>query len=164
MPSVFISVGSNIERSKNIGSALKALERQFGDLIVSSVYESEAVGFQGDPFFNLVVACDTKLSIREFADILSGIEAEHGRTQECKKFSSRTLDLDLLLYDKVILHEGKLKLPRDDILQYAFVLEPLAEIAPDLRHPVSGVRYADLWRDFDKRGLRQQRITPWPIS
>ncbi len=164
MPRVFISVGSNIERAKNIASALAALKRHFGALTVSSIYESEAVGFQGDPFYNLVVACNSNLQVLDIADILLKIEEQHGRTQECKKFSSRTLDLDLILYGDLILKEGKLKLPRDDILHYAFVLEPLAEIAPDLRHPVSGWRYADLWRRFDKSALRQRRITPWPIS
>ncbi len=100
------------------------------------------------------------MPLPELSPIFTEIEEMHGRTRQCKKFSSRTLDIDLLLYGDVVLEEGKLKLPRDEITRYAFVLEPLAEIAPDHKHPVSGQRYADLWAAFDKTGLAQQRLGP----
>jgi 2-amino-4-hydroxy-6-hydroxymethyldihydropteridine diphosphokinase len=105
-----------------------------------------------------VVRLSTDLPVQQVSEILTEIEEQHGRTRDCRKFSSRTLDLDLLLYSDLVLEEGKLKLPRDEITRYAFVLEPLAEIAPDARHPVSGERYADLWARFDKSGLNQRRI------
>ncbi len=161
MPRGYISIGSNIEREKNIFSALRALERQFGKLQVSSIFETEPVGFSGDPFYNLVVGFDSELDVKAVASLLREIEMEHGRTRNSHKFSARTLDLDLLLYGDLVMTEGRLQLPREEITRYAFVLEPLAEIAPDLQHPVSKQRFAELWEKFDKSGVRQKRI---PLS
>ena len=163
MPEIFLSIGSNIDREQHIPSALRELERRFGPLKVSSLYETAAVGFEGPSFHNLAVGFDSELSLPEISAILAEVEAMHGRTQQCKKFSSRTLDIDLLLYGDAVQREGKPSLPRDEITRYAFVLEPLAEIAPDRRHPVTGQRYADLWADFDKAGLPQKRIAPPPL-
>ncbi|MGR8951714.1 MAG: 2-amino-4-hydroxy-6-hydroxymethyldihydropteridine diphosphokinase, partial [Gammaproteobacteria bacterium] len=81
-------------------------------------------------------------------------------TRECKKFSSRTLDLDLILYGDLVLSDGRLQIPRDEIEKYAFVLEPLAEIAGERKHPVSGISYRELWERFDKDDLKQKRIKP----
>ncbi|CAI8943338.1 2-amino-4-hydroxy-6-hydroxymethyldihydropteridine diphosphokinase [Methylocaldum szegediense] len=158
MPDVFLSIGSNIEREKHIASALKELEERVGPLTVSSVYESEAVGFEGSSFYNLVVAFSTERPVSEIVTMLSEIESHHGRTRDCKKFSSRTLDLDLILYGDQVLQEGKLALPRDDITRYAFVLEPLAEITPNRKHPILGESYAELWAKFDKTGVKQRRL------
>lgn len=154
----FISLGSNIDREKNVVSALRMLEQQFGQLIVSSIYETEAIGFTGDPFYNLIIGFKSDLAVKEVAKILKQIENDHGRTRESKKFSARTLDLDLILYGDLIISDGRLKIPRDEIKRYAFVLEPLAEMAPDLRHPVCHHSYAELWEKFDKSKLHQQRI------
>ncbi len=82
---------------------------------------------------------------------------EHGRVHGGNKFEARTLDLDLVLYGDLILSEGRLQIPRDEITRYAFVLEPLAEVSPDLRHPETNIRYAELWENFDKSNLRQQK-------
>lgn len=158
MPEVFVSIGSNIDREKNVASALGMLEKCFGPLQVSSIYESEAVGFVGDPFFNLVIGFSTTLSASEVASLLADIEQRHGRTRNSKKFSARTLDLDLLLYGADILHVGKLRIPRDEITDYAFMLEPLAELVPHHEHPVFHRTYAELWADYDKAGLRQHRV------
>lgn len=162
MPEVFLSIGSNIERERNIPSALAELERRLGPMVVSGLYETEAVGFDGPPFHNLVAAFSTELPVQEVAAILAEIETQHGRIRESTKFSSRTLDVDLILYGDLVLSEGKLKLPRPEITRYAFVLEPLAEIAPEGRHPVTGERYADLWKRFDKTGSKQVRIGAAP--
>lgn len=158
MPDVFLSIGSNIEREKHIPSALRELEERVGSLTVSGVYESEAVGFEGARFYNLVAAFSTELPVSEIVKILSEIENNHGRTRDCKKFSSRTLDIDLILYGDEVLQEGKLTLPREDITRYAFVLEPLAEIAPNRKHPVIGETYAELWAEFDKTSVNQWRV------
>jgi len=156
----YISIGSNIDKDKNILASLKALEHVFGKLAVSSVYESEPVGFFGDTFYNLVVGFDSDLDVKIVAKHLRQIELDQGRTRDCKKFSSRTLDLDLILYGDLILSDGRLQIPRDEIERYAFVLEPLAELAGDLQHPVSHISYAELWEKFDKSNLGQKRVTP----
>jgi len=164
MPRVYISIGSNIDRDKNILASLQALEQQFGRLTISSIYESEPVGFTGDTFYNLVVGFNSELEVKDVAKQLRQIELDNGRTRDCQKFSARTLDLDLLLYDDLILNDGRLQIPRDEIEHYAFVLEPLAEIAPTLKHPISHLSYAELWEKFDKTNLKQKRVTPaWTL-
>lgn len=150
MPTVFISIGSNINKKQNISGAVKALEARFGPLILSHVYESEAVGFDGDNFYNLAAAFDTDVSLEELDTILTEIEDRHGRRRAGERFTSRTLDLDLLLYGDLVRHDSGFDIPRKEILEFAFVLQPLAEIAPALRHPETGVSYAEMWQRFDK--------------
>lgn len=160
MPRVYLSIGSNLERERHIPSTLRELEEIFGPLTISSIYESEAEGFEGPPFHNLVVGFDTDLPLEKAQERLKSIEQRHGRSPNDRKFVSRTLDLDLILYGDLILKDpgGKTLLPRDDILRYAFVLEPLAEIAPDLKHPVLKKSYRQLWQSFDRRKVRQRRL------
>lgn len=159
MPTGFISIGSNIDKEIHIPSSLKALRKLFGELVVSSIYESEPVGFVGDSFHNLIVQFDSDLPAKAVAKLLKQIELDHGRSKESQKFSARTLDLDLILYGDQIISDGRLQIPRDEIERYAFVLEPLSEIASDLTHPVSKLSYGDLWRNFDKRDLRQTKLS-----
>lgn len=159
MARVYVSIGSNIQREPNIRAGVADLKSRFGALILSSVYESEAVGFAGDSFYNLVAGFDTALTPQQVAAELRTIEEAHGRVRNGPRFSSRTLDIDLLLYDDLVLHEGKLEIPRDEITKNAFVLWPLAEIAPQLTHPQAGVSYGALWEAFDKPS---QPL--WPVA
>ncbi|MFA5017077.1 MAG: 2-amino-4-hydroxy-6-hydroxymethyldihydropteridine diphosphokinase [Methylobacter sp.] len=156
----YISIGSNINKDEHIPASLRALEQTFGELTVSSIYESEPVGFTGDVFYNLVVGFDSDLEVKAVAKQLRQIELDNGRTRDSRKFAARTLDLDLILYGDLIVNDGRLQIPRDEIEHYAFVLEPLAEIAPSLQHPVSHISYAELWEQFDKTDLRQKRVAP----
>lgn len=149
MAYVYISIGSNVDRDQNIRSALDMLRTEFGELEQSRVYETAAVGFEGQAFYNLVVGFETMQEPVSLVEILREIENDHGRVRQGKKFSDRTLDLDLLLYDDEIIDEGKLQIPRDEILKYAFVLGPLAEIAGDKLHPVERQSYQVLWDNFD---------------
>jgi 2-amino-4-hydroxy-6-hydroxymethyldihydropteridine diphosphokinase len=156
----YISIGSNIDKDKHIPASLYALNVHFGKLSISSIYESAPIGFIGNTFYNLVVGFNSQLKVKEVAKILHQIELDNGRTRDSQKFSSRTLDLDLILYDALVINDGTLQLPRDEIERYAFVLEPLAEIAPNLKHPISSLTYTNLWKTFDKTNLDQQRILP----
>ena len=158
MTQVFISIGSNIDREKNIRAAIQALTGRFGKLQLSSVYEADAVGFDGEPFLNLIVAFDTDKTASQVDLLLDEIEKQNGRTPEQKKFNPRTLDLDLVLYGDYVSQDPDLEIPRSEITRYAFVLEPLAEIAGELKHPVLKQRYDQLWQDFDTSQMVQRRI------
>lgn len=159
MTKVYLSLGSNINRYTHITAALEELTKEFGDLLISSVYESESVGFDGDPFLNLVVEMETELPIGELNPLLRHIETENGRVRGGPKFSSRTLDIDILTYGDFVGEESGVQLPRDEILKNAFVLRPLAEIAGDQCHPEMGVSYTELWAAYDKA---KQKL--WPVS
>ena len=144
----WISIGSNLERERSVRGAIDALQAQFGDLVISPVYETAAVGFQGDPFYNLVVGIESERSVREINRVLRAIEDAHGRVRGPVKFAPRTLDLDLLTWGDAVGIVDDCELPRDEILKYPFVLAPLADVAPDERHPVVGQRYAELWQQM----------------
>lgn len=158
MPNGFISVGSNIQKEENIPSSLNALKNYFGKIIISSLYETDSVGFEGDKFYNLIVQFNSTLPARSITKILRKIEKTHGRIHDEKKYTSRTLDLDLVLYGGYIISDSNLKIPRDEIECYAFMLEPLAEIVPNSIHPVINKSYAQLWSEFNKTNLRQKKI------
>ena len=164
MPRVWVSVGSNIDREHHIRAALADLHMAFGDLTVSPLYETDAVGFEGDAFYNLVVGFDTELMPGELHRCMREIEARHGRERSGEKFASRTLDLDLLTYGDRVTDDGGKVLPRDEILRYAFVLAPLVDVAADEIHPQLGQTYRHLWERFDPQastGLRRLTDPPW---
>jgi 2-amino-4-hydroxy-6-hydroxymethyldihydropteridine diphosphokinase len=165
MPRVWVSVGSNMQRERNIAAAVRELRATFGPLLVSPLYETEAVGFSGDAFYNLVVGFDTGLAPAELHRLLREIEDRNGRTRDGPKFGPRTLDLDLLTYGDQVGDEGGKALPRDEIERYAFVLAPLADVAGDERHPALGERYAVLWQrwraDHGDGGMRRVESPAW---
>lgn len=143
MPEVFIGFGSNIEPLGHLRSALAALHEHFGEIECSSVFRSPAYGFDGDDFLNLVGVLSSDAGPEAVEAVLTGIEDAGGRVRSQARFAARSLDLDLLAYGACVA--PKLRLPREDILRYPFVLAPLAELAPSFRHPVVGVRAIDAW-------------------
>jgi 2-amino-4-hydroxy-6-hydroxymethyldihydropteridine diphosphokinase len=152
-------MGSNVERRVNIRSAIASLRGQFGELILSPVYESAAIGFPGDHFYNLVVGLRTDLDPHGLRTRLAAIESQHGRTPDTPRYAPRPLDLDILLYDDLVIRDNGLDLPRKDITRYAFVLRPLADIAGEVMHPLEGRRIRELWAEFDKS---EQALAPVP--
>lgn len=157
----FVGIGSNIEPARHIRAALQGLRDRFGSLQVSSVYRNAAAGFEGDDFLNLVVAFTTTEKPQALHAELERLHAAAGRVRGTNAFSSRTLDLDLLLYGDHVIAE--MQIPRPDIVSYSFVLGPLAELAPNLRHPLTGETMAELWARFDKARHPMQKLPVAPF-
>ena len=148
MARIYIGVGSNIEREHYLRAGWQALQQVFSACRCSTVYESDAVGFDGAPFYNLVIAAETSISVAEVAAQLRASEVAHGPPAGASKFSGRPLDLDLLAYDELVI-AAPVELPRSEILHNAFVLRPFAELAPQWRHPLAEMTLAELWREYD---------------
>lgn len=147
MVTVYVSIGSNINRRKNVQAAINALAERYGTIESSAVYETEAVGFGGDPFYNLVSRFETEEPAETVNRFFKQVEAEHGRIHGGEKFASRTLDIDLILYGELTINANDLKLPRDEIEKYAFVLEPLQELWPDGIYAPLGLSYSSMWSE-----------------
>ena len=146
----YIGIGSNIGRAANVRAAVQALRKHFDSVTLSNVYESQPIGFEGENFYNLVAAFDTDESPEALVAILHDIERQLGRKRSTAHFASRTIDLDLLLYGDLVRDDPALPIPRPEVTEYACVLRPLAELAPEARHPRSGETFATLWMRFDK--------------
>ena len=150
MAKIYLGLGSNVDPHKYLRLGIRELGAQFGVLELSNVYRSKAVGFEGEEFLNLVVSLETEMSPLEIHEVIEKMHVAAGRQRGESRYAPRTLDIDLLLYDDLVLREAPLSLPRVDILKYSFVLGPLAEIAPDLRHPETGKLITEHWAEFDK--------------
>ena len=159
MALLYLSLGSNIDRDRHIGAALDALADCFGSLEISTVYESVAVGFEGDSFYNLVVGINSDLPVGEITKVLKRIEDCNGRDRSAPKFGPRSLDIDILTVDDLVGEVDGIKLPRSEVLKNAFVLQPLAELACDMTHPLTQKSIGQHWQEFDKTS---QDL--WPVK
>ena len=152
MAVVYLGLGSNESPEKNLKLAVDELRSRYGDLNLSTSYKSAAVGFEGADFVNLVVRLytdDPPLAICKEVELIHNLA---GRIRGSDKWESRPLDIDLLLYNDLVRDERPVRVPRNDILQFSFVLRPLAELAPDQVHPVTGRTFLEHWQDFDAAG------------
>ena len=143
---VYVGLGSNVEREKNIRLAIAGMRQNFGTLRLSPVYESEAIGFDGDDFLNLVAEFETDTDVRDVVRVLRKIEDQQGRDRSQPRFSPRSIDLDILTYDELEMDEEGIQIPRHEILVNAFVLRPLQDIAPNILHPLAKKSYRELWQ------------------
>ena len=150
MPQVYVAAGSNIEPERHLAMAVRELERQFPGVRFSPWYRNSAEGFQGEDFINLVAGFATELPVTEVLRILHAIEADCGRPRDAPRWAPRSMDLDVLLYGDLVRQEPHFKLPRPDLLKRAYMLGPLAVLAPDLVHPTERLTIGELWNRFDR--------------
>ncbi len=159
MTRVALSLGSNNDPERHLLAGLNALHEKFGALQISTVFESKPVGFTGANFLNLAVVIETGDSLEELARYLKWLEDQHGRIRSEPRFSGRTLDIDILTYgDLCGVHAG-IVLPREEVVENAHVLCPLAQLCGDTLHVPSGRTYAELWDAYDKSS---QPL--WPVN
>lgn len=165
---VWLGIGSNIERDYHIRAAVEALSATFSEVRLSLIYESEAAGFEGPPFYNLVAWIETSKSLAELQKWCKAVEQRLGRVVSAERFSSKTMDIDILLYDDVVAEATATtpKLPRGEVLKSAFVLAPMAELVPYMTHPVSGKSYQQHWIEYkasnEETGILGVAPYPWP--
>jgi len=155
---VYIAAGSNVEPAQNLRLALAELALRFPGMRRSRAYRNRAVGFEGEDFINLVVGFDTELPIPEVIRQLQEVEALCGRERQAPKWAPRAMDLDILLYGDTVLDQPGLVLPRPDLLRRAYMLGPMAELAPALRHPTQERSMGELWASFDRAAHPMQEV------
>jgi 2-amino-4-hydroxy-6-hydroxymethyldihydropteridine diphosphokinase len=149
-PSVFVAAGSNVDPQHHLAHAARELTRAFGEVRFSPWYRNSAAGFDGAEFINFAAGFTTDAPVHEVRERLRAIEALCGRSRTAPRTVPPPIDLDLLLYGDLVCNEPGLTLPRPEILERAYVLGPLADIAPDLRHPTAGLTISELWARFDR--------------
>jgi 2-amino-4-hydroxy-6-hydroxymethyldihydropteridine diphosphokinase len=160
VPQVFVAAGSNIAPEQNLALAVRELARVFPGSRFSPWYRNPAAGFEGEDFINLAAGFDTPLSPMAVLGHLHAIEAQCGRPRDAPRWAPRTMDLDVLLYDALVLEGPPLTLPRPDLLKRAYMLGPMADLAPELVHPTAGKTIGELWREFDQAAHPLTRVHP----
>ena len=162
---VYVAAGSNVAPVESLATALAALRERFPDLVASPAYWNAAVGFAGDDFVNLAVGFTTRLPLAALLTELHAVEALCGRGRDEPKWAKRRMDLDVLLYGDLVGEFAGARLPRPDLVRRAFMLGPLADIAPDTVHPTLGLTIAELWSRFDRAAHPMRRLgAPGPAA
>ena len=158
MPDVYLGLGSNQHPEENLRLAVRELSERFRLRQLSPVYRNKPVGFDGEDFLNAVAKVETGMPAEAVCGELEHIHQLAGRQRGSDSFVSRTLDIDLLLYGRDVIDKAPVRVPRNDVLQFSFVLRPLTDIAPGLVHPVTGRTMAEHWAAFDADGHRLVRV------
>ena len=147
---VYVAAGSNVDAAKNLQRAAEGLRREFGTVRFSPVYRNAAVGFEGDDFLNFAAEFRTDLPAEAVIERLQAIEGECGRSRDAPKWAPRSMDLDILLYGDLVCERPGLILPRPDLIKRPYMLGPMADLAPQVRHPTLGRTLGQLWAEFDR--------------
>lgn len=163
MAQVYVAAGSNVDPVTSLALASRELRRLFPDVRFSSWYRNRAVGFEGADFINLVAGFTSALPVHGVVGQLQAIETLCGRPRGAPRWAPRTMDLDVLLYGQLVCDEPRLKLPRPDLLKRAYMLGPMAELAPEIVHPTAGRTMAELWQAFDQAAHPLHRMPAPPV-
>jgi len=158
MTAVYVAAGSNVDAVRHLQLALRELAQLYPDLKVSPAYRNKAVGFEGDDFVNLAVGFETSLRPAQVREQLQAVEAICGRVADSPKWAPRTMDLDILLFGDLVSNEPGLVVPRPDLTRRPYMLKPMADIGPDVVHPVSGRTMRELWEAFDSEGHEMKQL------
>jgi len=161
VPKVFLGLGTNIDRERSMRAGLAALKNLDAGMIVSSIYESEAVGFEGAAFYNCVVQLHSELTLAGLVVKLKAIEDANGRNRAAQPSDGKGLDIDVLTYGDLVGEFDGAVLPRSDITRYAHVLWPLVEIAPDACLPGTAISFESLWQSFDQSEQPLNVVADW---
>lgn len=145
----YLSLGSNLNRRAHLACAIRFLKASFQTVDYSPVYQSPAYGFDGPDFYNMVVAFDSAFSPLALKKWLRNLEYVCGRSRQQIRYSNRTLDMDILLAGNLILKYKNLRLPRPELIKRAYVLKPFCDLVPELIHPESEQKIADIWQQLD---------------
>ncbi|KAB7767931.1 2-amino-4-hydroxy-6-hydroxymethyldihydropteridine diphosphokinase [Xanthomonas maliensis] len=164
MTTVLLSLGSNVQPTHYLRLAVEALRARFGPIVISPAYRTPAVGFDGPDFVNNAVALDTELELQPLDQWLHALEDRHGRDRSGPRYSDRTLDVDVVFFgDRIVEGPGHLRIPRPE-LKHAFVLKPLADIAPAFVDPLSGRTLAALWQQHPQYGTAFEQVALDPAA
>jgi 2-amino-4-hydroxy-6-hydroxymethyldihydropteridine diphosphokinase len=158
MAQISVSLGSNIDSEQNIRRAIELLQQRYGELTISPVYQTASVGFEGDDFLNLVVVFSALDEVGDIVKELKQMEDKMGRDRSLPRFAARSIDLDLLTYDSLVIDANGIQIPRHEILKNAFVLKPLSDIMGDEKHPVVDKTYNELWDEMKNSADRIENI------
>ena len=150
---VYIGIGSNVDRNRNIQSCILNLTSKYQNLILSPIYETASMGFEGPNFYNLVCYFETENDALQLQEEIKKIEKDHGRNFNETKFSSRTLDIDILYFNDSIINSEKIQIPRKEIIEYDFVLQPLIDIAPEFIHPQLNITNLQIFKEYKIKKL-----------
>jgi 2-amino-4-hydroxy-6-hydroxymethyldihydropteridine diphosphokinase len=159
MSTAWLGLGSNVNADSNIRAGIRGLIEEFENVVLSPAYTSAAVGFEGDDFINLVARVETNMHPLAMRDFLRDLEDRYGRKRDVPKFSDRSLDIDILLYDDLVVLSPLLEIPRAEILKFSHVLKPLADLDPDLVHPTELLTMAEIWKTY---GLKDDYLSLLP--
>jgi 2-amino-4-hydroxy-6-hydroxymethyldihydropteridine diphosphokinase len=145
MTKVYLGLGANIDPEACLQAGIAALRQHFSQVRLSPVYQTQAIGIDGPDFLNMVVEIDCHLSLAELRAWIKQIETEHGRERNLPQPSCHRLDMDVLLFGDLV--DAEQNLPRKDVLTRAYVLQPLADVAPELVYPGMAKTMAELWQE-----------------